>query len=42
MMKHLTFIELQNRAETHFDFAESGETIRVLRKGKPIIWRRVS
>ena len=35
-MKLVTFTELRNHAKTYFDFAESGETIRVLRNGKPI------
>jgi antitoxin (DNA-binding transcriptional repressor) of toxin-antitoxin stability system len=36
-MKRVTFTELRNHAKTYFDFAESGETIRVLRNGKPIV-----
>lgn len=35
-MKQVTFTELRNHAKTYFDFAENGETIRVLRNGKPI------
>jgi len=35
-MQQVTFTELRNHAKTYFDFAESGETIRVLRNGKPI------
>jgi len=35
-MKQVTPTELRNHAKTYFDFAESGETIRVLRNGKPI------
>ena len=35
-MKQVTLTELRNHAKTYFDFAESGETIRVLRNGKPI------
>jgi len=35
-MKQVTFTELRNHAKTYFDFVESGETIRVLRNGKPI------
>jgi len=35
-MTQVTFTELRNHAKTYFDFAESGETIRVLRNGKPI------
>jgi len=35
-MKQVTFTELRNHAKAYFDFAESGETIRVLRNGKPI------
>ena len=35
-MKQGTFTELRNHAKTYFEFAESGETIRVLRNGKPI------
>lgn len=36
MMKQVAFTELRSHAKTYFDFAESGETIRVLRNGKPI------
>jgi len=35
-MKQVTFTELRNHAKTYLDFVESGETIRVLRNGKPI------
>ena len=35
-MKQVRFTELRNHAEIYFNFAEGGETIRVLRNGKPI------
>jgi antitoxin (DNA-binding transcriptional repressor) of toxin-antitoxin stability system len=35
-MKQMTFTEMRNHAEAYFKFAESGETIRVLRNGKAI------
>jgi antitoxin (DNA-binding transcriptional repressor) of toxin-antitoxin stability system len=35
-MKQVTFTELRNHAKTYFDLAARGETIRVLRNGKPI------
>ena len=35
-MKQVTFTELRKHAKTSFDFAESGEMIRVLRNSKPI------
>ena len=35
-MRETTFTELRNQAKLFFDLVESGETIRVLRNGKPI------
>ena len=35
-MKHATFTELRNHAKEFFDFVEAGESVRILRKGKPI------
>ena len=35
-MKHTTFTEVRNHAKQYFDMAASGETVRVLRNGKPI------
>jgi antitoxin (DNA-binding transcriptional repressor) of toxin-antitoxin stability system len=35
-MKQATFTEVRNQAKLYFDLVESGETIRVLRNGKPI------
>lgn len=35
-MRDATFSELRNRARHYFDLVESGETVRVLRNGKPI------
>lgn len=35
-MKQTTFTELRNHAKEYFDLVESGESVRVLRNGKPI------
>jgi len=35
-MKQATFTDLRNHAKQYFDIVESGETVRVLRNGKPI------
>jgi len=35
-MPDATFSELRNRAKHFFDLVEAGETVRVLRHGKPI------
>jgi antitoxin (DNA-binding transcriptional repressor) of toxin-antitoxin stability system len=35
-MKQANFTEVRNHAKTYFDMVESGETVRVLRNGKPI------
>jgi prevent-host-death family protein len=35
-MQHTTFTELRNHAKQYFDSVEAGETVRVLRNGKPI------
>jgi len=35
-MRETTFTELRNQAKRFFDLVESGETVRVLRNGKPI------
>jgi prevent-host-death family protein len=35
-MKQATFSELRNHAKRYFDFVEAGETVRILRNGKPI------
>ena len=35
-MRETTFTELRNQAKQFFDLVEAGETVRVLRKGKPI------
>ncbi|MDI6750891.1 MAG: type II toxin-antitoxin system Phd/YefM family antitoxin [Rhodocyclaceae bacterium] len=35
-MRQATFTEVRNHAKTYFDIVESGETVRVLRNGKPI------
>jgi prevent-host-death family protein len=36
VMKQATFTELRNHAKTYFDIVEAGESVRVLRNGKPI------
>ena len=35
-MRQATFTEVRNHAREYFDIVESGETVRVLRNGKPI------
>ena len=35
-MKQATFTELRNHAKQYFDIVASGESVRVLRNGKPI------
>lgn len=35
-MKLTTLTEVRNHAKQYFDLVESGETVRVLRNGKPI------
>lgn len=35
-MKQATFSELRNHAKLYFDFVESGESVRIVRNGKPI------
>ena len=35
-MKQAPFTELGNHAKQYFDIVESGESVRVLRNGKPI------
>lgn len=35
-MRQATFTEVRNHAERYFDLVESGESVRVLRNGKPI------
>jgi antitoxin (DNA-binding transcriptional repressor) of toxin-antitoxin stability system len=35
-MRQVTFTEVRNHAKQYFDFVELGETVRVLRNGKPI------
>jgi len=35
-MKQATFSELRNHAKQYFDIVESGETVRIMRNGKPI------
>ena len=35
-MPETTFTELRNHAKAWFDLAEAGQTVRVLRNGKPI------
>ena len=35
-MRQATFTEVRNHAKQYFDIVESGETVRVLRNGKPI------
>ena len=35
-MKQATFTELRNHAKAYFDIVASGESVRVLRNGKPI------
>lgn len=35
-MKQATLTEVRNNAKQYFDIVESGESVRVLRNGKPI------
>jgi len=35
-MKQANFTEVRNQAKLYFDLVESGESVRVLRNGKPI------
>jgi prevent-host-death family protein len=35
-MRHATFSELRNHAKLYFDLVESGESVRIVRNGKPI------
>lgn len=35
-MKQTTFSELRNHAKQYFDIVESGESVRIVRNGKPI------
>lgn len=35
-MRQATFTEIRNHAKTYFDLVEAGESVRVLRNGKPI------
>lgn len=35
-MKQATFTELRNHAKHYFDIVETGESVRVVRNGKPI------
>lgn len=35
-MRETTLTELRNQAKRFFDLVETGETVRVLRNGKPI------
>lgn len=35
-MKQTTFTELRNHAKHYFDLVEGGESVRILRNGKPI------
>jgi antitoxin (DNA-binding transcriptional repressor) of toxin-antitoxin stability system len=35
-MEHATLSELRKHAKQYFDLIESGETVRVVRNGKPI------
>ncbi|MBU2571968.1 MAG: type II toxin-antitoxin system Phd/YefM family antitoxin [Gammaproteobacteria bacterium] len=35
-MKQANFTEIRNHAKMYFDIVEAGETVRVLRNGKPI------
>ncbi|MDP2787251.1 MAG: type II toxin-antitoxin system Phd/YefM family antitoxin [Pseudomonadota bacterium] len=35
-MRQATFTEVRNQAKQYFDVVEAGETVRVLRNGKPI------
>lgn len=35
-MKQATFSELRSNAKQFFDIVESGETVRIVRNGKPV------
>ncbi|MFN0304649.1 MAG: type II toxin-antitoxin system Phd/YefM family antitoxin [Burkholderiales bacterium] len=35
-MREVTFTELRSQAKLYFDLVEAGETVRVLRNGRPI------
>lgn len=35
-MKQATFSELRNNAKRYFDLVESGESVRIVRNGKPV------
>ncbi|PPK74645.1 prevent-host-death family protein [Methylobacter tundripaludum] len=35
-MKQATITEVRNHAKQYFDIVESGESVRILRNGKPI------
>lgn len=35
-MRQATFTELRNHAKEYFDIVEAGETLRIVRNGKPI------
>jgi prevent-host-death family protein len=35
-MKQATFSELRNHARHYIDIVESGETVRIVRNGKPV------
>lgn len=35
-MRQVTFTEVRNHAKAYFDQVQAGETVRVLRNGKPI------
>ncbi|MCH9827968.1 MAG: type II toxin-antitoxin system Phd/YefM family antitoxin [Gammaproteobacteria bacterium] len=35
-MRETTFTELRNHAKRYFDLVEAGETVRVLRHGRPV------
>ena len=35
-MRQTSFTELRNHAKRYFDIVENGESVRVLRNGKPI------
>jgi prevent-host-death family protein len=35
-MKQATFSELRNHARQYFDIVEAGESVRIIRNGKPV------
>ena len=35
-MRQVAFTELRNNAKVYFDLVETGESVRILRNGKPI------